>query len=279
MTTLPHSKLAFLISSRLSLAGFPDDPRRTIEPDVPVPYTYRDYSEGNDPVLEAALAYNVQSCEPFELEEAALTRYEGRYLFSPSQILTVRRFGNELRCSITDFIETSYLQFQSDLFPVSESELVSRDKSVRLRFTLDENEDVETVAVNWRGTEKTLERAPEDLELPFEMVRNGRIDEGLRAFLDNKEENLRRYLPMETNLNLWGYELLQNEQYGAAIKMLVFTTRLYPQSSNAFDSLGEAYMSNGDIEPAIRSYRRSLELNPDNANAVKMLKKLGVRDI
>jgi tetratricopeptide (TPR) repeat protein len=148
-----------------------------------------------------------------------------------------------------------------------------------LRFSLKDRDEVETVAVNWRGNERAIARAPDGLELPFERVRNGRVEEGLRAFLDNKEENLRLYLPMETSLNLWGYELMEKEQYGAAIDMFEFTTQLYPQSSNAYDSLGEAYMTNGDAEAAIQSYRKSLELNPDNSNAVKMLKKLGVRDI
>jgi cytochrome c-type biogenesis protein CcmH/NrfG len=49
---------------------------------------------------------------------------------------------------------------------------------------------------------------------------------------------------------------------------------LFPTEANAYDSLGEAYMNRGDTEQAIASYQRSLELNPDNENAVKMLMKL-----
>jgi D-alanyl-D-alanine-carboxypeptidase/D-alanyl-D-alanine-endopeptidase len=48
----------------------------------------------------------------------------------------------------------------------------------------------------------------------------------------------------------------------------------YPASYNTYDSLGEAYMANGDKELAIRSYKKSLELYPKNTNAVEMLKKL-----
>jgi hypothetical protein len=33
-------------------------------------------------------------------------------------------------------------------------------------------------------------------------------------------------------------------------------------------------MENGDTELAIKNYRRSLELDPGNGNAVQMLKKL-----
>jgi cytochrome c-type biogenesis protein CcmH/NrfG len=50
---------------------------------------------------------------------------------------------------------------------------------------------------------------------------------------------------------------------------------MYPSDANAYDSLGEAYMEAGQKELAIKSYRRSLELDSKNDNAVTMLKKLG----
>ena len=50
--------------------------------------------------------------------------------------------------------------------------------------------------------------------------------------------------------------------------------RQHPDSSNAWDSLGEAYMRRGDTKSAIEHYQRSLKLNPANTNAVKMLEKL-----
>ena len=36
-------------------------------------------------------------------------------------------------------------------------------------------------------------------------------------------------------------------------------------------------MNNGDRELAIKNYKKSLELNPQNTNAVDMLKKLGAQ--
>ena len=50
--------------------------------------------------------------------------------------------------------------------------------------------------------------------------------------------------------------------------------KLYPKSSNVYDSLGEAYMKNGDKELAIENYKKSLELAPNNENAKQMLIKL-----
>ena len=50
----------------------------------------------------------------------------------------------------------------------------------------------------------------------------------------------------------------------------------HPASSNAFDSLGEAYMKNGDNGLAISSYRMALRIDPTNGHAAVMLKQAGI---
>ena len=60
-----------------------------------------------------------------------------------------------------------------------------------------------------------------------------------------------------------------------AITIFRLNVEAYPTSSNVYDSLARAYMVNGDREQALQNYRKSLELNPRNANPVAMLKKLG----
>jgi cytochrome c-type biogenesis protein CcmH/NrfG len=56
--------------------------------------------------------------------------------------------------------------------------------------------------------------------------------------------------------------------------MLRMNAEDHPKSANVYDSLGEAYMINGDKRAAIENYKKSLELDPANENARKMLKKL-----
>ncbi|NLP10779.1 amidohydrolase family protein [bacterium] len=78
----------------------------------------------------------------------------------------------------------------------------------------------------------------------------------------------------ESELNTLGYQLLRMNKIIEAIEIFKLNVEAYPQSSNVYDSLGEAYMINGDKELAINNYEKSLELNPKNSNAVEMLKKL-----
>jgi predicted negative regulator of RcsB-dependent stress response len=55
-------------------------------------------------------------------------------------------------------------------------------------------------------------------------------------------------------------------------------TIAYPNSFNAFDSLGEAYMNKGDKVSAIKNYEKSLQIDPANGNAIEMLKRLKTND-
>lgn len=81
----------------------------------------------------------------------------------------------------------------------------------------------------------------------------------------------------EGELNAAGYLLLGERSTAAAIAILRIATEAYPNSANAFDSLGEAYLAAGDKPAAIAAYTRSLELDPANTNARDVLQRLGAR--
>jgi tetratricopeptide (TPR) repeat protein len=78
----------------------------------------------------------------------------------------------------------------------------------------------------------------------------------------------------EREFNALGYRLLGLGQAEQAVFVLEVNARRHPDSWNALDSLGEAYAKAGRTGDARRSYERSLRLNPDNANAKKMIEKL-----
>lgn len=78
----------------------------------------------------------------------------------------------------------------------------------------------------------------------------------------------------ENFINGEGYGLLRQGETSAAIKIFKINVKYYPESFNVYDSLAEAYMVNGDNDLAIKNYKRSLELNPKNSNAVEKLKEL-----
>lgn len=81
----------------------------------------------------------------------------------------------------------------------------------------------------------------------------------------------------EQELNQWGYDLMAAGRTKPAVHILELESELYPNSGNAYDSLGEAYAKDGDKSRAIAAYHHSLLLTPSNANAIAQLKVLGAR--
>ena len=82
------------------------------------------------------------------------------------------------------------------------------------------------------------------------------------------------YKVEERTLNALGYTLLFSGQPQDAITVFQRNVQEYPESSNVYDSLGEAYMKTGQKDLTIQNYEKSLQLDPKNQNAVEMLKKL-----
>jgi dienelactone hydrolase len=79
----------------------------------------------------------------------------------------------------------------------------------------------------------------------------------------------------EFAVNSWGFELLTGHHVPEAIDVLRLNAKNYPDSGDAYDSLGEAYMQSGQKELAIDNYKKSLEKDPSNDNAREKLKELG----
>ncbi|MDH4157108.1 MAG: MBL fold metallo-hydrolase [candidate division Zixibacteria bacterium] len=82
----------------------------------------------------------------------------------------------------------------------------------------------------------------------------------------------------ENQLNMLGYQLLGRRRLGDALEIFKLNVELYPASFNVYDSYGEALLAAGDTTRSIVNYGRSLELNPENTNAVEVLKRLRPSD-
>ncbi|WP_281546740.1 beta-lactamase family protein [Pseudoalteromonas sp. PAR1] len=78
----------------------------------------------------------------------------------------------------------------------------------------------------------------------------------------------------ESDINLWGYSLINQDKLNEALAIFKLNTHLYPHSYNTFDSLAEAYWYLGDLKQATANYNHVLKLKPDNTHAKKQLAKL-----
>ncbi|MCP4661805.1 MAG: tetratricopeptide repeat protein, partial [bacterium] len=83
-----------------------------------------------------------------------------------------------------------------------------------------------------------------------------------------------RFYVNEDAINRLGYELLGSGRVAESIAVFKLNVEAFPDSFNVYDSLGEAYMADGDRELAIKNYQRSIELNPENTSGIRSLERL-----
>jgi tetratricopeptide (TPR) repeat protein len=79
------------------------------------------------------------------------------------------------------------------------------------------------------------------------------------------------YNVSEGEINSFGYELLSAKKANDALIIFTLNTELYPNGFNTFDSLGECLLILNKKEEGIKTYKKSLELNPKNKKAMKIV--------
>lgn len=105
-------------------------------------------------------------------------------------------------------------------------------------------------------------------------LRKRGYEHAIEVFNELKKKDA-TFQPSETDLNDWAYRMLSGGgKPREALEIFKLNVFLYPESANVYDSVAEAYEANGERELAIKNYKRSLELDPGNKNAVQHLKQL-----
>ncbi|MDW3646102.1 MAG: serine hydrolase [Bacteroidia bacterium] len=87
-----------------------------------------------------------------------------------------------------------------------------------------------------------------------------------------KKENPQK--SFEGVLNSIGYDLLGRSRHEDALEVFKLNVKEHPDAWNVYDSLGEGYEEIGEIDLALKYYRKSVQLNPDNQHGVEKIKEL-----
>lgn len=130
----------------------------------------------------------------------------------------------------------------------------------RLRRTVDWFRNVRLISIA-QPLAKTITRAG--------------VEAAIKQYYDLKRSEAGdRYDWSEAELNRLGYILLGTNRVKDAIEIFKLNVAAYPRAFNTYDSLGEAYLAGGNREEAIKNYKKSLELNPQNTNATDALRRI-----
>ena len=159
--------------------------------------------------------------------------------------------------------------------------IVRMTNEKRLIVLLDNAEDGQHLGAITRGIMSVLYDQPIDdpkrsiAETVMNTVSEKDVASAIAQYRELKAgKTASEYNFAETELNQLGYQLLQMKKVTAAIEIFKLNVEMYPQSSNAYDSLGEGYMLHGDKDLSIANYKKSLELDPKNTNATAKLAEL-----
>ena len=99
------------------------------------------------------------------------------------------------------------------------------------------------------------------------------LEYAVKALNEQKRKDW-QYARSEDALNQWGYDLLRSGRKFESVKVFELNVSLWPNSSNAYDSLGDGYEALGDTEAAIRSYTQAVKLDPNAKHTAEKLNLL-----
>jgi CubicO group peptidase (beta-lactamase class C family) len=181
--------------------------------------------------------------------------YVGQYPAEGSS-LAIRRFGEGLLVESSGF--GNY-----ELYPITRTKFFVADMQ---QYAVIEFDAEEPARLTLHGTSAVA-------DLYSSLVEEG-LDAMVGVYRQMEAADPESRLFSEAALNGFGYQLLGTGRTTEAIAVFRLNVEAYPKAFNTYDSLGEAYMNSGDYDQAEANYRRSLELNPENANARVVLKRI-----
>ena len=202
--------------------------------------------------------------EVISLDATKLDAYTGRFQVNPDRILTVAREAGKLFVS-----PTADVKFE--LLPIADGTFIRREQNLKYTFVKGDAGVSELQVTLPAGNVTTAPKVSTDALIPFEHLTAGNIEKALEGYRRIKKEKPDNAAVSEARINGLGYGFLRTKKLAEALAYFKLNVEFYPNSSNVYDSLGEA---NGDKDLAIANYKKSLELNPKNTNAAEALKKL-----
>ncbi len=230
---------------------------------------------GTDASLPGLFPGKAAHRELTELVKAGLSNFDALSIGTRNAGEFVRRYIDEN--ARFGKIEIGY---RADLFLVAENPL----EDVR------NARNVEAVAVNGRWLQKAeLDHQRKLLAERFQALNkvNEQVDTALegdraRSVIQNilavHADDADTVAAIEKRINSSGYGAAFADRIDRAQQILELGTQLFPASANAWDSLAEITLFQGDREKAIEYYMKALKVDPEFSNAAEQLRKLSLSE-
>ncbi|MBD3288463.1 hypothetical protein GF337_06625 [candidate division KSB1 bacterium] len=101
-----------------------------------------------------------------------------------------------------------------------------------------------------------LEKLYKDWRLPGDIVEVEALEKHYQKLSQRFDYEIQ--IP-ENVVNALGYRQLANQNFEKAFELFEYNVKLYPNSANVYDSLGEAFERNDQFEQALKNYKRAVD--------------------
>lgn len=208
------------------------------------------------------------SCTSQKNSEEFINKAEGRYLFNSNEILEIY-FEDQIMFAKwrgKDKIE---------LLKVNDSSFYMRDLNEKMLFVSKPKMHIKLEEkTEHDGVKYSFEKLKIGEKTASEYFNDKEYKKALLAFKAIKKNDSLDINIRERRINSLGYRLLRDNDLEEAIEMFKINAELYPNSSNVYDSLGDAYLKAKDTSKAKENYKKALGINPENRNAKRNLNRL-----
>jgi tetratricopeptide (TPR) repeat protein len=195
----------------------------------------------------------------------------GRYLYNSDEVIRVYFIENELYMEWRGAKDIRPLKVDDATFFVKEMnekiQFLTNPANQQQYISLVPKEENKPISYNF----KKLHAAE---KVPSEYLANQEFEKAIEGYIAIKKKDSLDPSIDEKYLNSLGYKTLQEKNFELAKAIFKINVALYPNSSNVYDSLGEAFLKSGDTLKAIENYKISLTFDSGNFRAKQQLKKL-----
>lgn len=195
----------------------------------------------------------------------------GRYLYNSNEVIEVYFNNTELFLKWRGANEIQPLKVDENTFYVKEM-------NEKIQFKKNPDNNVEYIVLVPKNEKYSFQynfkKLNDDEKTPSEYLLNNEFDKALESYkLIKLNDSLDPFIE-EAYLNRLGYRELKDKNNKKALDIFKINVALYPNSSNVYDSYGDALFKNNDTLKAIENYKKSLTLDSGNKNAKRQLQLL-----
>ncbi len=218
--------------------------------------------------LYLLLVLAICSCVSKENSPEFIAQASGRYLFNANETIEIYFEQKELRVKWRAMESNTPIKINDSTFYIEAL-------NERIIFVSQPEMHIELAPkTEHKGVLYRFEKLAPGVKTAREYLEENDLENAIKAYLAIKEKDSLDYNVRERYINSQGYRALRENKPEKAIQLFKINTKLYPKSSNTYDSLGEAYLILKDTANAIENYKKALAINPENRDARRFMNNI-----